>query len=44
MAKKVSKGNKKANGGPTGRAKPVAAKSGFTRNAKRRYGCGGILK
>ena len=40
MAKKT---NKKSQGGSTGRAKPVAAKAGFTK-AKRRYGCGGKLK
>lgn len=40
MPKKV---NKKSQGGPTGRAKPIAAKAGFTK-AKRRYGCGGKLK
>ena len=28
----------------TGRAKPVAAKAGFTKSPKRRYGCGGKLK
>ena len=28
----------------TGRAKPVAAKAGVTRNPKRRYGCGGKMK
>jgi hypothetical protein len=28
----------------TGRAKPVVAKAGFTKNPKRRYGCGGKLK
>lgn len=27
----------------TGRAKPVAAKAGFTKDPKRRYGCGGKL-
>jgi len=37
------KTNKKASGGATGRAKPVAAKAGFTK-ARRRYGCGGKLK
>lgn len=41
MVKK--KANKKSNGGNTGRAKPVAAKAGFTKS-KRRYGCGGKLK
>jgi hypothetical protein len=35
--------NKKANGGATGRAKPVAAKAGFTK-ARRRYEGGGKLK
>ncbi len=35
--------NKRGNGGSTGRAKPVAAKAGFTK-AKRRYDCGGKLK
>ena len=35
--------NKKSSGGATGRAKPVAAKAGFTK-ARRRYGCGGKLK
>lgn len=38
--KKVSK---KANGGSTGRAKPVAAKAGFTKS-RRRYDGGGKLK
>ena len=28
----------------SGRAKPLAAKSGVTKNRKRRYGCGGALK
>lgn len=27
-----------------GRAKPLMAKAGVTRNRKRRYGCGGKLK
>lgn len=40
MKRKV---NKKATGGATGRAKPVAAKAGFTK-ARRRYSCGGKLK
>lgn len=42
MAEK-KKVNKKASGGPTGRAKPVVPKAGFTK-ARRRYGCGGKLK
>jgi hypothetical protein len=28
----------------TGRAKPLVAKAGVTKNRKRRYGCGGGLK
>jgi hypothetical protein len=28
----------------TGRAKPLVAKAGVTKNRKRRYGCGGSLK
>lgn len=28
----------------TGRAKPLAAKAGVTKNRSRRYGCGGTLK
>ncbi len=35
--------NKKAQGGSTNRAKPVAAKAGFTK-IKRRYEGGGKLK
>ena len=35
--------NKKSNGGSTNRAKPVAAKAGFTKT-RRRYGEGGKLK
>ena len=35
--------NKKSSGGATGRAKPIAAKAGFTK-VRRRYGCGGKLK
>lgn len=27
-----------------GRAKPLSAKAGVTKNRKRRYGCGGSLK
>lgn len=27
----------------SGRAKPLAAKAGVTKNRKRRYGCGGAL-
>lgn len=34
------KANKKATGGTTGRAKPIAAKAGFTK-ARRRYEGGG---
>ena len=40
MANK-SKANKSTS---TGRPKPVAAKAGFTKSPKRRYGCGGKLK
>lgn len=40
MAKKV---NKKSSGGKTGRAKPVAAKAGFTKS-RRRYDDGGKIK
>lgn len=29
---------------PTGRPAPVVAKSGVTKNGKRRFGCGGKLK
>lgn len=37
--------NKKNNGKKnTGRARPVVAKAGVTRNRDRRYGCGGKLK
>ena len=39
----VKKGNKKAAGGSTRRAKPVVPKAGITRT-HRRYGCGGKLK
>lgn len=39
----TKKGNKKATGGSTRRAKPIAAKAGFTK-ARRRYECGGKLK
>lgn len=28
----------------SGRAKPLVAKAGVTKNRKRRYGCGGSLK
>ena len=28
----------------TGRAKPMTAKAGVTKNRKRRYGCGGKVK
>lgn len=38
------KRNKKAGGGSIGRAKPVVAKAGVTKNGKRRYGCGGKIK
>lgn len=41
MAK--GKTNKKANGGSTGRAKPMTPKAGVTVKG-RRYGCGGKLK
>lgn len=40
MAKKV---NKKSGGGSTRRAKPVAAKAGFTKS-RRRYDDGGKMK
>lgn len=36
--------NKKANGGSTGRAKPLTPKAGATRSGKRRYDCGGKMK
>lgn len=39
MGKKTTVSKKK-----TGRAKPVAAKAGFTKSPTRRYGCGGKLK
>lgn len=39
----VKSSNKKSTGGSTGRAKPVAAKAGFTKS-KRRYGNGGKTK
>lgn len=38
------RGNKKATGGATGRAKPLTAKVSVTRSGKRRYDCGGKLK
>ena len=34
----------KTNTKSTGRAKPMTAKAGVTKNPKRRYGCGGKLK
>lgn len=40
----MKKVNKKANGGSTGRPKPLTAKISATRDGKRRYGCGGKLK
>lgn len=39
MEKKTTGSKKK-----TGRAKPVAAKAGFTKSPTRRYGCGGKMK
>lgn len=40
----MKKVNKKANGGSTGRPKPLNAKISATRDGKRRYECGGKLK
>lgn len=42
MAKKIKTG-KKASGGAIGRAKPMTAKAGVTKNGARRYNYGGKL-
>lgn len=39
-----TKDNKKSKATSTGRAKPIAGKAGFTKDGKRRFGCGGKLK
>jgi len=40
----MAKTTKKSSSSNSGRRKPMVAKAGVTRNADRRYGCGGKIK